>query len=230
MAVMSGAGAPAHAVPAKPESKRHGYDFTRPDPREVLPNPTEALGVPPHLRAYVAAKEMLSHVTADEVRGKASVPIGGPPAPALAVVKPAAPPLTFGTQAHGSAGAENAANKLSLSALAAQYVQKILAKELLVKGLGGAYVYQPSRAAKTDANMKVFEERSWNNMVASLDESWREWQTTHADDEIPEPGETVADEAASSPAPILTGKSPPGLILLEGAPASVTGDLVDPKP
>ena len=44
--------------PIKRASTRRGYDFTWPRPGKILPNPTEGVGIPPQLRAYVTAKDM----------------------------------------------------------------------------------------------------------------------------------------------------------------------------
>ena len=209
-----------HAEPVKKTLKRHGYDFSRPEPGDILPNPTESIGTPPQLRAYGTVKEMSADKGAKANRAKpqaASVDIASPPSETTEARgsnagSGAAAAASGGPPAAGSGPAPS-------QSLIAQHVQKTLAGELAAKGLGSRLVYQPSPLAETDPDIRVSEERAWSSTVASLSESWRVWQLAHGT------GEAPRRDAAAGAAAV---QKAPGTILLEGAPASVTGDLQTP--
>ena len=216
--------AQAGAEPAKTGSKRRGYDFTRPNPGEILPNPSESAGQPPQMRAYATVKAMATESGPAKTTKATAAPQpanGGTPAatqgprpqtPSVGAAPPAAP--SGGASASGSASAP-----LSTS-LITQHVQKTLAGELAAKGLGSRITYHPSPLAETDPDIRAAEERAWGGTVASLAASWKAWQLAHP----------AAAPQRHEPAPEPAAPRAPGVVLLEGAPASVTGDLDDIDP
>ena len=219
------------AEPAKKSPSRRGYDFSRPGPREILPNPKEGVGVPPRLRTYVTVKEMAS----TESTAKTRPPERPDPGPSDA--KPVSSE-TRETQANLSpaAGAPSAPApeqddwRLSQTARVSRHVENILAGQIGDRGIDGSFQFEPSAAAQRDPTLLAAEKRTWDRVVRSLELSRAAWQTAHA---MALTGEKPLLAATSLPPP--RGVQPavqtaPGLILLRGAPPSVIGDIADVAP
>lgn len=229
------------AEPAKDVPTRRGYDFTRPEPGAILPNPTEGVGTPPQLREYVTVHAMTADPTqADGANAEMSTPPGGnspPGRPPAGAGKTAAPrqgspqPLqsaaTTPQASAGSASPNSAAGMGAKPPSAADYAQKLLAEQVAARGIGGPFAYRPSGPAETDAALAADEQKAWNNSVARLASSWQAWQASHR--ALSEAGTAAAQGFAALPGRPGV-ETAPGRILLSGAPAGVTGDLPQSGP
>ncbi len=239
--VLRTAAVPA-AEPAKDASTRRGFDFTRPEPGAILPNPTEGVGTPPQLREYVTVPAMMNEATQagagasekPEALGKI-----GPPAPSSTgngtrstPPQRAPPPLqqSAGQAAQRTAGNANPASAATASAKPpsdADYVQKVLAEQVSTRGIAGPFTYRPSPLAEADPALLAEEQKAWNSSVAHLASSWRTWQATHR--AAPDGGAAGAP-GLDAQAGISGFEAAPGRIVFSGAPAGVTGDLANPAP
>ncbi len=233
------------AEPVKDATTRHNYDFTQPDPGEILPNPRQGVGTPPALRDYVTVHKM-----SDEP-GQAAA---GASKPATAVEDAGPPPAVAGSlppaESSPPAGPQKPARESPPKAAAApppaapnppsekpaappalsvaDYVRLSLAEQVAAKSVAGPFAYRPSAAALTDPALKATEEAAFGRDVAVLAASWQAWHSAHP------PPRPLAAASSAPPRPIVV-EARPGRLVLSGAPASVTGDLppdalADPTP
>ena len=209
-----------------------GYDFSRPDPGEILPNPTEGVGTPPQLRAYVTVKDMASK---DRPASKAPTASQETEKPADAEpMAPAAPTAAAQPPESNPAVVDPDAWRSSPTARTARHLETTLAQQVAALGLDGPFIFKPSPAAQADPKIAASEKRAWNHMVDSLAVSWRSWQTAHAGGAPQRAGELPPTQTGGlQPDLTASGSTPrtaPGEIILKGANPSVIGDLSDIAP
>ena len=225
------------AEPAKKSPARRGYDFSRPDPGEILPNPKDGVGIPPQLRTYVTVKEMASKDAPAKTRPPASAE------PGVSTAKPAssetAEPVSASapgpeTPTPSTAAPEQDAWRSSQTARVSRHVESILAGQIGDHGIDGTFQFEPSAAAQHDPTLLAAETRTWDRVVQSLELSRAAWQAAHPSTGPASKG--AGSPAAASVAPALAVEptelvqTSPGLFLLKGAPSNVTGDIADISP
>ena len=240
------------AEPVKDATTRHNYDFTQPEPGEILPNPKQGVGTPPALRDYVTVHKM-SDEAGQAAAGSGQTPAApaedtGPPPAAAGGSPPAGSPATGSSPPAGAA--KPARDSPSKAAAApspavpspsreapvspaapsiADYVRLDLAEQVAAKGVAGPFAYRPSPATLADPARKAAEEAAFERDVAALAASWQAWQRAH-----PSSARPLAALPSRPSSPIVV-EARPGRLVLSGAPASVTGDfpsdaLIDPAP
>lgn len=212
-------GAAAAAAPAKPEATRKSFDYRRPNPGEMLPNPASGIGTPPQLKEFAPTGTM------GETPGAAAVAEPGQPlppepisAPALPAPEPPAPKPAADTPA-ATAAAPAAASPTRQPAsprpvpLRPPSLQAALAAEIGRVGIDGVTTTPPAGALSSD----LATERAWTTLADGLATSRAVWERRFPDRT---PAADVRVDAVAGP----------GRLTVIAAPGRLTGAFDDPPP
>lgn len=203
---------PAAAAPTKAESARKGYDFRRPDPGEILPNPSTGNGPPPQLMQYSPSANM-DEAGGGTASGGPSVP-AAEPAPAAPAGQPAASADTLPASPAPGGGAPaadtgTAAPPAPPQAPTTPGVQTRFAAAVARSGIAATLAYTAD-GGTMDPARGAADEQVWSHLSDSLAASRAAWERRRS---------RLTGTASDAVVAVVA----PGQVTLLRAPGRVTG-------